>query len=583
MNKIKTISEAEAVHAAVREGYGKIAGSGGSCCGPAPTCCGSAPAASEELAKHIGYSSEELEALPEGANMGLSCGNPNALASLQPGEVVLDLGSGGGFDVFIAGRKVGPTGRAIGVDMTSEMLAKARKNTESYRQTSGLDNVEFRLGEIEHLPVADATVDAIISNCVINLSPDKPQVWREIARVLKPGGRVAVSDLALLKPLPPAILESVAALVGCVAGAVLVSDTERMAKEAGLTDIVPNPKSSYIDGMVDWQDPLYQKIIANLPTVAKPSDYITSLEITARKQSLNLGSNVVPRHGGSCGQTVEKQKTSQNNRKKQMKTAAAIGIIAAALGFTGVAAENSQTPPSKSAPAAATAADTGASALRGAAAAKQYLFAFIYEQNDEATRAARKTFDGALKKMTPAPKSVAVDRSDPTEKEMVEQFKLEAAPMPLVLAIAPNGAVTAGIKGADLTEARLLDAVASPGMQQCLKALQERKLIFICLQNASTKANDAAMKGVNDLKADPQFTDGVEVVKVDPTDAKEAKLLAQLKADPKAKTASTTLLAPPGMIVAQVDGATSKSALEASLKKAMSACSGASGCCSPQK
>ena len=301
MNKIKTISEAEAVHAAVREGYGKIAGGGGSCCGPAPTCCGSAPAASEELAKHIGYSSEELEALPEGANMGLSCGNPNALASLQPGEVVLDLGSGGGFDVFIAGRKVGPTGRAIGVDMTSEMLAKARKNTESYRQTSGLDNVEFRLGEIEHLPVADATVDAIISNCVINLSPDKPQVWREIARVLKPGGRVAVSDLALLKPLPSAILESVAALVGCVAGAVLVSDTERMAKEAGLTDIVLNPKSSYIDGMVDWQDPLYQKIIANLPTVAKPSDYITSLEITARKQSLNLSSNVAPRRGGCCG------------------------------------------------------------------------------------------------------------------------------------------------------------------------------------------------------------------------------------------------------------------------------------------
>jgi hypothetical protein len=166
---------------------------------------------------------------------------------------------------------------------------------------------------------------------------------------------------------------------------------------------------------------------------------------------------------------------------------------------------------------------------------------------------------------------------------MVEQFKLEAAPMPLVLAIAPNGAVTAGIKGADLTEARLLDAVASPGMQQCLKALQERKLTFICLQNANTKANDAAMKGVNDFKADPQFAEGTELVKVDPSDPKEAKLLAQLKADPKTKTASTTLLAPPGMIVTQVDGATSKSALEASLKKAMAACSGASGCCSPKK
>jgi AhpD family alkylhydroperoxidase len=215
--------------------------------------------------------------------MGLSCGNPNALASLQPGEVVLDLGSGGGFDVFIAGKKVGASGRAIGVDMTAEMLGKARKNMESYRGTSGLDNVEFRLGEIEHLPVADASVDAIISNCVINLSPDKAQVWREMSRVLKPGGRVAISDLALLRPLPPAILEMVEALVGCVAGAVLVSETERMAKEAGLTDIVLNPKSGYIDGMVDWQDPLYQKIIGNLPAGTKPGEYITSLEITAHK------------------------------------------------------------------------------------------------------------------------------------------------------------------------------------------------------------------------------------------------------------------------------------------------------------
>ena len=218
----------------MREGYGQIAKSGGSCCGPAPTCCGSAPAASENLAKHIGYSAEELAALPEGANMGLSCGNPNALAALQPGEVVLDLGAGGGFDVFIAGKKVGATGRAIGVDMTPEMLAKARKNIAAYRERTGLDNVEFRLGEIEHLPLADNSVDVVISNCVINLSPDKPQVWREIARVLKPGGRVAVSDLALLKPLPPAVAESVEALVGCVAGAVLVSETERMAQGGGL-------------------------------------------------------------------------------------------------------------------------------------------------------------------------------------------------------------------------------------------------------------------------------------------------------------------------------------------------------------
>ena len=198
------------------------------------SCCGSSAPEAERLARHIGYSAEELAALPDGANMGLSCGNPNALAALKPGEVVLDLGSGGGFDVFIAGRKVGPAGRAIGVDMTAGNAAKARKNTGQYRKRSGLDNVEFRLGEIEHLPVADASVDVVISNCVINLSPDKPQVWREIARVLKPGGRVAVSDLALLRPLPPAVLEMVEALVGCVAGAVLVSETERMAREAGL-------------------------------------------------------------------------------------------------------------------------------------------------------------------------------------------------------------------------------------------------------------------------------------------------------------------------------------------------------------
>lgn len=271
--------DSEAVRQKVREGYGKIAGSGG----PTPTCCGSTSVASEDLAKHIGYSSEELAALPEGANMGLSCGNPTAIASLKPGEIVLDLGAGGGFDVFIAGRKVGPTGRAIGVDMTPEMLAKARKNIATYRERTGLGNVEFRLGEIEHLPLSNASVDVVISHCVINLSPDKPQVWREIARVLKPGGRVAVSDIALLQPLPPAIIEMVEALVGCVAGAVLVSETERMAKDAGLGDIALNPKSAYIDGMVDWQDPLYQRIIAHLPPGAKPSDYITSLEIKARK------------------------------------------------------------------------------------------------------------------------------------------------------------------------------------------------------------------------------------------------------------------------------------------------------------
>jgi len=276
-------TDPETVRQTVRQSYGQIARSGGSCCSSSPTCCGSSPVASEDLAKHIGYSNDELSGLPDSANMGLSCGNPNALAALQPGEVVLDLGAGGGFDVFIAGRKVGATGRAIGVDMTPEMLAKARKNIAIYRERSGLNNVEFRLGEIEHLPLPDNSVDVVISNCVINLSPDKPQVWREIARVLKPGGRVAVSDLGLLKPLPAAIVEMVEALVGCVAGAVLISETERMAKQAGLGEIVTNAKPAYIDGMVDWQDPLYQKIIAQLPPGAKASDYITSLEVTARK------------------------------------------------------------------------------------------------------------------------------------------------------------------------------------------------------------------------------------------------------------------------------------------------------------
>jgi len=283
MKNIETSKDAEAVRAAVRDGYGKIAAKESGCGCGGVSCCGSSVEDSAKLAQVVGYSAEELAALPDGANMGLSCGNPNALAALRAGEVVLDLGSGGGFDVFIAGRKVGATGRAIGVDMTAEMLGKARQNIAAYRERTGLDNVEFRLGEIEHLPLADSSVDVVISNCVINLSPDKPQVWREIARVLKPGGRVAVSDLALLKPLPAGILESVQALVGCVAGAVPVSETEQMARAASLGDIVTKSKPTYIEGMVDWQDPLYQKIVAHLPAGAKPSDYVTSLEITARK------------------------------------------------------------------------------------------------------------------------------------------------------------------------------------------------------------------------------------------------------------------------------------------------------------
>ena len=275
-------NDPEKVRQLVREGYGQIARHGSerrqsSCCG------GMSAVDANQLARKIGYGVEDLAALPDSANIGLSWANPGALAALRPGEVLLDLGSGAGFDAFVAGPKVGPAGRVIGVDMTPEMLARARGNIAAYRERSGLDNVEFRLGEIEHLPVADASVDAIISNCVINLSPDKPRVWREIARVLKPGGRVAVSDLALLKPLPEAIREMVEALVGCVAGAVLASETERMARDAGLTDIRLNSKPGYVDTLVEGQDPLYLKILAHLPAGTKPGDYVTSLEIIGRK------------------------------------------------------------------------------------------------------------------------------------------------------------------------------------------------------------------------------------------------------------------------------------------------------------
>jgi arsenite methyltransferase len=279
-NKIKTQDD---VRTKVRTGYADVATRGstlgtGGCCGPAQSCCGP-----QRLAEQIGYSDAELADLPEGADLGLSCGNPTAIASLKAGDVVLDLGSGGGFDCFIAGPKVGATGRVIGVDMTPEMLSKARGNSAAYTERTGLDNVEFRLGEIEHLPIADDSVDVVISNCVINLSPDKPQVWREIARVLKPGGRVAVSDLALLRPLPAAVRADVDALVGCIAGAELVERTERFAREAGLSAIQLEHKPQYIEAMTSLEDPLYQKVIAALPAGTRPADFITSLNVTAQK------------------------------------------------------------------------------------------------------------------------------------------------------------------------------------------------------------------------------------------------------------------------------------------------------------
>lgn len=280
------LNDSETIRETVRQGYGAIAeqeGAGG-CCGPASGCCGPSLGSNADIvAAAVGYGEADLEGLPEGANMGLSCGNPVALATLRPGEVVADLGSGGGFDVFIAGKKVGPAGKAIGVDMTPAMLSKARRNVARYRERTGFDNVEFRLGEIEHLPIADNSVDVVISNCVLNLSPDKAQVWREITRILKPGGRVAVSDLALLKPLPEALKTQVEALIGCVAGAVHVEETRAMAEAAGLIGVVLEEKAGYVDALGDWNDPLYKELAAQLPAGAKAGDYVTSLNVSAVK------------------------------------------------------------------------------------------------------------------------------------------------------------------------------------------------------------------------------------------------------------------------------------------------------------
>lgn len=286
------VNEQESVHSKVREGYSQIAKSGqwssvsaegsSSCCGGGG-CCGPTTLTADQVAAAVGYDQTELDSLPQGSNMGLSCGNPTAIASLKAGEIVLDLGSGGGFDCFIAGPKVGASGRVIGVDMTPDMLSKARSNLSIYKQRSGLDNVEFRLGEIENLPVADASVDVVISNCVINLSPDKARVWKEIARVLKPGGRVAVSDLALLRPLPQEVVHDVEALVGCVAGAELVESIRQHAVDAGLVDIELTSKPDYVDAMMNWQDPLYKKIASALPDDEPMSSYVISLDVLARR------------------------------------------------------------------------------------------------------------------------------------------------------------------------------------------------------------------------------------------------------------------------------------------------------------
>jgi len=218
----------EEVKRIVREGYAKVAQQESSCCGPGSSCCGG-PALAEDISKKIGYSEEDMQAVPEGANLGLGCGNPVALATIEEGETVVDLGSGAGFDAFLAAPRVGDSGRVIGVDMTPEMIEKARGNAAK----AGYSNVEFRLGEIEHLPIADDSVDAIISNCVINLAPDKQAVFNDAFRILKPGGRLMVSDIVLQRDLPDSVRKSAGALVGCVAGAVLKEEYLEAVRDAG--------------------------------------------------------------------------------------------------------------------------------------------------------------------------------------------------------------------------------------------------------------------------------------------------------------------------------------------------------------
>ncbi len=234
----------------VRAAYGAVARSeSGGCCAPSAGCCTpSEQSVADLVSLGLGYSADETAAVPEGANLGLGCGNPQAIAALRPGETVLDLGSGAGFDAFLAARQVGPAGMVIGVDMTPDMVSKARANAAK----GGYVNVDFRLGEIEHLPVADATVDVIISNCVINLSPDKVQVFRDAFRVLKPGGRLAISDIVMTAALPPDMQQEVAFYTACIAGAASVDELAAMLGAAGFVDICVAPKDVSREFIRHW-------------------------------------------------------------------------------------------------------------------------------------------------------------------------------------------------------------------------------------------------------------------------------------------------------------------------------------------
>ncbi|MEM2102593.1 MAG: arsenite methyltransferase [Candidatus Bathyarchaeia archaeon] len=256
----------------VRESYARIAKGERSCCGPSVSSCGCA-SMSKTISKQIGYREADLRSVPEGANLGLGCGNPVALASLKEGETVLDLGSGAGFDCFLAANKVGAEGKVIGVDMTPEMIDKARENA----QKGKYKNVEFRLGEIENLPAADNTVDVVISNCVINLSTNKPQVFREAFRVLKPDGRLMISDIVLAKELPEAVKKNVEAYVGCLSGAIKKDEYLKIIRAAGFRKIKIHEETHFpIELMAN--DPTAKAIAQNLKI---PKDKIKEIAETA--------------------------------------------------------------------------------------------------------------------------------------------------------------------------------------------------------------------------------------------------------------------------------------------------------------
>ena len=281
--KKKIISlKKEEIRKVVRKRYAKIASTSSSCCTPAASCCGGANTA-RDMSKRIGYTDDELETVPEGANLGLGCGNPVALASLREGETVLDLGSGAGFDCFLAANKVGKSGKVIGVDMTPEMLEKARENARK----GSYSNVEFRLGEIENLPVADNSVDVMISNCVINLSPDKRRVFAEAYRVLRPNGRLMVSDIVLLKELPAFVMNSLEAYVSCVSGAMIREEYLRTIENAGFKQVKIVDETIYpVDPTSDTPsaNAIFQNPKLRMEDIEKIKRSILSVKVNAIKR-----------------------------------------------------------------------------------------------------------------------------------------------------------------------------------------------------------------------------------------------------------------------------------------------------------